>query len=72
MRQGEMDLPFNANSSKSPIFIKLIMKKDWKSGSSGRALAWQALSSNPVSAKKHKESNFDVGFFYTPNIREIA
>jgi hypothetical protein len=63
MRQGEMDLPFNANSSKAPIFIKLIMKKDWRSGSSGRALAWQALSSNPVPATKDKKSNFDVWLF---------
>jgi hypothetical protein len=39
MRQGEMDLPFNANSSKSPIFTKPIMKKDWRIGSSGRALS---------------------------------
>jgi hypothetical protein len=37
MKQGEMDLPFNANSSKAPIFTKPIMKKrleewlKWKS-----------------------------------------
>jgi hypothetical protein len=39
------------------------MKKDWRSGSSDRALAWQALSSNPVPATKDKKSNFDVWLF---------